>query len=168
MNLDLAHSTPVTILQVTEIVAAAMGLALAALLIFAFTRTWRGIVAGILILAAVLGGGAVYALQAKASFSTAGILNTNIPRLQDAASKTYGLSISTAKARTLLAGSDSYEPKQGITTKFGTANLTVHDRPYPDSDEAVSLLWRKQEWVLLIIQPDGTYNQVQRVGEVGQ
>lgn len=168
MNLDLAHSTPVTIFQVTEVVAAAAGLALAALLIFAFTHTWRGIVAGILVLGVVLGGGATYALHAKASFSTAGIRTTNVPRIQEAASKTYGVAVSEAKARTLLAGTDAYEPKAGITTKFGTANLTVHNRPFPDSVEAVSLLWRKSEWVLLIIQPDGTYNQVQRVGEVDQ
>jgi hypothetical protein len=165
MNLDLAHATPATVAQITEVLAGAFGLALAALLVLAFTRTWRGLVAGFLILGCVLGGGSYYALHAKASFSTAGIREQNAQRLIEAAAKTYDVKITEPQAKKMLVGTDSYAPTSGVTTKFGTVTLTVHERPYPDDRQPVSLVWRKNAWHLLIIQPDASYNEVQRVGQ---
>lgn len=162
-NLNLDHALPVSQHEIILVLGAMFGLALAAMLVLAFTRRWLGLVAGLLILACTLGIGGYEGYTAYHSFDTKGIRARNVATLSAAVKQTYAVQLTSTQAKALLVGTDAYQPKQGVTSKFGTVKLTVRD--VVNNTEAVpqqvSLVWQRSRWALLIIQPDASYSEVQ-------
>jgi hypothetical protein len=159
-NLHLDYATQVTQQEIFLAVGLIAGLSLFAFVLFSFTHSWRGVLSGWLILALGLGIGGFFGVYAYRSLDTSHVRPTNITRLQEGATE-YGIQLTRKQADTLLTGTDDYVPGNRVS-KFGTTVLAVHDRPYPDERQPVSLVWNKTAWQLLIIQADGSYQPVQK------
>jgi len=159
-GLTLDHAVPITQQAILAGLSVLLGLAIAALLITTFASRWRSLFASLLIFV-VMGGAGVYGAQyTRHALNTRGIASTNAKLLTRAGEKTYGVHLTSAQVKILLTGTAAFTPRRGAVARFGTAELTVHDQPYPEYVAPVTLVWQRTAWRLLILD-NGTYREVQ-------